>query len=109
MKASAELRSGSRKMIRLAKPHISEAAVDNVIEIFRSGNLVQGKYVKEFEIVLQDYLNTNHAVLVTSGTAALHLSLMALGIGNGDEVIVPDFTFPATAMWLKLLAQSLFW
>lgn len=84
-------------MIRLAKPYISEAAIKNVIEILKSGDLVQGKYVKEFEIVLQNYLNANHAILVTSGTAALHLSLMALGVGNGDEVIVPDFTFPATA------------
>lgn len=84
-------------MIRLAKPFISEAAVNDVIEIFRSGNLVQGKYVEKFEIVLQNYLNTNNAILVTSGTAALHLSLMASGIGKGDEVIVPAFTFPATA------------
>jgi len=90
-------------MIRLAKPCISEAAVNHVIEIFRSGDLVQGKYVKEFENVLQNDLNVNYTALVTSGTAALHLSLMALGIGNGDEVIVPAFSFPATANVVEIV------
>ncbi|MCK5116384.1 MAG: DegT/DnrJ/EryC1/StrS family aminotransferase [Candidatus Aegiribacteria sp.] len=93
-------------MIRLAKPFISEAAVNNVLEIFESGDLVQGKYVKEFEIVLQDYLKIDHSVLVSSGTAALHLSLMALGIGYGDEVIVPAFSFPATANVVEIVGAK---
>ena len=84
-------------MIRLAKPNIPEEAIKRAIEVIRSGNLVQGKYVKEFEESLSNYLNVKNAVVVSSGTAALHLSLLALDIKEGDEVIVPAFTFPATA------------
>ncbi len=84
-------------MIKLAKPVISEAIIQEVAEIIRSGNLVQGPRVERFEKALRDYLNIEHTVVVSSGTAALHLSLMALNIKHGDEVIVPAFTFPATA------------
>jgi perosamine synthetase len=93
-------------MIRLAKPYISEAAVSRVVEIFKSGNLVQGEYVLEFETILKDYLNTNNAIAVSSGTAALHLSLMASGIGSGDEVIIPAFSFPATANVVEIVGAK---
>ena len=73
-------------MIRLAKPHIPDAAIAAVVEVLKSGDLVQGKYVKEFEQKLMEYLDIENAVVVSSGTAALHLSLIALGIGQGDEV-----------------------
>ena len=89
-------------MIRLAKPNIPEAAINNIKEIFKSGDLVQGKYVKEFETVLQNYLNISYSIIVSSGTAALHLCLMALGIKKGDEVIVPAYTFPATANVIEI-------
>ena len=84
-------------MIKLAKPVISEEIIDKVVSVLRSGNLVQGQYVRLFEEKLQDYLGVENATIVSSGTAALHLALMALDIQNGDEVIVPAFTFPATA------------
>ncbi|GAG76074.1 unnamed protein product, partial [marine sediment metagenome] len=96
-------------MIKLAKPCIPRTATKKVIEVLKSGNLVQGKYVKEFEAALQDYLNIKHAIVVSSGTAALHLSLMALDIKKGDEVVVPAFAFPATANAVELLgAKSVF-
>jgi perosamine synthetase len=84
-------------MIKLAKPIISEAVIQEVAEVIRSGNLVQGPRVEQFEEALRNYLNIEHAIVVSSGTAALHLALMALHITNGDEVLVPAFTFPATA------------
>jgi len=84
-------------MIKLAKPIISETIIDKVAEVLRSGNLVHGQYTRLFEDALQDYLSIENAIIVSSGTAALHLALMALHIQNGDEVIVPAFTFPATA------------
>jgi perosamine synthetase len=84
-------------MIRLARPQISEDAIAKVADVLRSGNLVQGKYVRQFEKDLEKYLGVDHAIVVSSGTAALHLSLIALGIGPGHEVIVPTFSFPATA------------
>jgi dTDP-4-amino-4,6-dideoxygalactose transaminase len=68
--------------------------------------LVQGTCVKEFEAALRDYLNTKHAIIVSSGTAALHLSLMALGIKTGDEIIVPAFTYPATANVVELVGAK---
>ena len=96
-------------MIRLAKPYIPEEAYKLVIDILKSGDLVQGKYVEQFEQELKKYLGVKKAVIVSSGTAALHLSLLALGIGPGDEVIVPAFGFPATANVIELVgAKSVF-
>ncbi|MCZ6704126.1 MAG: DegT/DnrJ/EryC1/StrS family aminotransferase [Ignavibacteria bacterium] len=93
-------------MIKLAKPHIPVAAIEAVVEVLKSGDLVQGKYVKEFEQKLMEYLDIENAVVVSSGTAALHLSLIALGIGQGDEVVVPAFTFPATANVVELVGAK---
>ena len=84
-------------MLRLCQPQISEAAIEAVNSVLRSGQLVHGSQGEAFELELANYLGCNHAVLVSSGTAALHLALMALGVGPGDAVLVPDFTFPATA------------
>jgi len=96
-------------MIKLAKPCIPRTAIKKVIEVLESGNLVQGNYVKEFEAALQNYLNIKHVIVVSSGTAALHLSLMALDIKKSDEVIVPAFAFPATANVVELVgAKSVF-
>ncbi|PID78399.1 MAG: glutamine--scyllo-inositol aminotransferase [Deltaproteobacteria bacterium] len=84
-------------MIKLCKPNISEDVILKVSEVLRSGQLVHGKENEAFEKELADYLGCSDVVTVSSGTAALHLSVMALNIGTGDAVIVPDFTFPATA------------
>lgn len=93
-------------MIRLARPSISENAINKVSDVLRSGNLVQGEFVKEFELKLQKYLGVENAIAVSSGTAALHLSLLSLEIGAGDEVIVPNFTFPATANVVELVGAK---
>jgi dTDP-4-amino-4,6-dideoxygalactose transaminase len=71
--------------------------MERIEKILESGFLVQGRYVSQFEQAVADYLGIKHAVAVSSGTAALHLALAALGIGPGDEVVVPAYTFPATA------------
>jgi len=84
-------------MLRLSLPHVDEAAIAAVGEVLRSGQLVHGAQGSAFEAELQAWLGCQHAVLVSSGTAALHLALLALDIGAGDAVLVPDFTFPATA------------
>lgn len=84
-------------MIRLSRPNISSFAINQMASVLHSGNLVQGEKVAEFESSLQAYLDIGNVVAVSSGTAALHLSLLSLNIGPGDAVIVPDFTFPATA------------
>lgn len=93
-------------MIKLSDPCISEAAIERAAAVLRSGNLVQGKIVAAFEESLAAYLHVPHAVLVSSGTSALHLALHALGIGEGDEVIVPAFSFPATANVVELTGAA---
>lgn len=84
-------------MIKLAEPLLGRLELEAVERVFKSGNLVQGQMVSDFEKKIAEYIGVNHAVAVSSGTAALHLSLLALGITARDEVVVPDFTFPATA------------
>lgn len=69
-------------------------AVDRVLD---SGRLAQGKIVEEFEKKFADFIGVKHALAVTNGTAALHLAMLALGIGKGDEVITVSFSFIATA------------
>ena len=65
--------------------------------MLESGQLTMGPKVEEFEALLADAAGTEHAVAVSSGTAALHVAVLALGLGPGDEVLVPAYTFPATA------------
>ena len=84
-------------MLRLSLPHLDETAIAAAADVLRSGMLVHGTQGNAFEAELLQWLGVKHAVLVSSGTAALHLALLALDIGEGDAVLVPDFTFPATA------------
>ena len=71
-----------------------------------SGYLTMGPKVAEFEAELAGACEVPHAVAVSSGTAALHLAVLALGIGPGDEVIVPAYTFPATANVVALVGGA---
>ena len=76
---------------------IGQEEENNVLQVLRSGMLAHGPWVKRFEKEFANYCKVEHAVAVSNGTAALDLALKAIGIGPGDEVIVPDFTFIATA------------
>lgn len=84
-------------MIPIAKPIIGEDEINAVIEVLRSGTIAEGQKVKDFEEAFAKYSGTSFAVAVNSGTAALHVALLAHGIGAGDEVITTPFTFVATA------------
>jgi dTDP-4-amino-4,6-dideoxygalactose transaminase len=88
--------------IRLARPDVGEAELAAVAEVVRTGQLTMGAKVSEFEAAIARAVGTAHAAVVSSGTAALHLALLALEIGPGDEVIVPAYTFPATANVVEL-------
>jgi dTDP-4-amino-4,6-dideoxygalactose transaminase len=79
------------------KPEITDDDVQSVVETLRSGWLTTGPKVKRFEEDFARYVGCKHAVAVNSGTAALHLALDAIGIKEGDEVILPTMTFAATA------------
>jgi dTDP-4-amino-4,6-dideoxygalactose transaminase len=84
-------------VVRLAKPDVGEDELAEIREVFESGILTMGPKVAELEELLAAAAGTPHAVAVSSGTAALHLGVLALGLGPGDEVLVPAYTFPATA------------
>jgi perosamine synthetase len=84
-------------LIRLAWPDVGAEEAEAIAGVLASGRLTMGPKVDEFEAGLADACEANHAVVVSSGTAALHLAVLALGIGEGDEVLVPAYTFPATA------------
>jgi dTDP-4-amino-4,6-dideoxygalactose transaminase len=76
---------------------VEQEDLDAVAETLRSGWLTMGPRTAKFEEAFADYVGTRHAVAVSSCTAALHLAYLAAGVGPGDEVIVPAFTFAATA------------
>ena len=83
--------------LRFQPPAIGEEEVEAVAETLRSGWLTTGPRADELETRFADYLGARHVVALSSGTAALHLSLLALGVGPGDEVITSPITWPATA------------
>jgi dTDP-4-amino-4,6-dideoxygalactose transaminase len=83
--------------IPLASPWTGEDELEEVRAVLVSGQLSQGPKVEEFERRVATLTGVDHAVATSSCTTAMHLALVALGIGPGDEVLVPDFTFPATA------------
>jgi len=83
--------------VPISRTCLNEAEMESVLETLRSGWLVQGPKVEEFEQKWSAFTGAAHSIAVTSATSALHLSLAALGVGPNDEVIVPAFTWVATA------------
>ncbi|MCX6440396.1 MAG: DegT/DnrJ/EryC1/StrS family aminotransferase [Actinobacteria bacterium] len=84
-------------MIPAAKPMIGDEEREAVDRVLRSGMLAQGPEVKAFEEEFSAHVGGRHCVAMNSGTSALHLGFIAAGIKSGDEVIVPSFSFAATA------------
>jgi len=82
--------------ISISKPDIGESEKKAVMDVLGSGMLAQGKCTQNFEERFADFCGTKYAVATSSGTTALHLALLAHGIGIGDEVITTPFTFIAT-------------
>src|SRR5690606_34300384 len=79
------------------RPHIAEAEIDEVVDTLRSGWLTTGPKVKAFEKKFAETVNARFAVGVNSCTAALHLAVEAIGLREGDAVLIPTMTFAATA------------
>ena len=85
------------EFLHFARPVLSKDEISAVVEVLQSGWLTSASRAKEFERAFSSYVGTSHAVAVNSCTAGLFLSLKALGIGPGHEVITTPFTFVATA------------
>jgi perosamine synthetase len=83
--------------IPLSQPDITAAEIEEVVAVLRSTRLSLGPKMEEFEASVSDYVGQPFGIAVSSGTAGLHLCIRALGMGPGDEVIVPSFTFIAAA------------
>lgn len=92
--------------IPLASPDINADDINVLSDVLRSGMLVQGEKVLEFEQKIKSYLNASHSIAVSNGTATMHLALIAMGIGKGDEVIVPAFSYVATANVVELVGAT---
>ncbi|NMO50697.1 DegT/DnrJ/EryC1/StrS family aminotransferase [Actinoplanes sp. TBRC 11911] len=88
--------------IAVAAPTLDDTEIAAAVRVLRSGALVQGSEVAAFEDEFSAHVDGRHCIAVSSGTTALWLSLLGLGIGPGDEVIVPSFTFAATAAAVRL-------
>jgi perosamine synthetase len=87
----------SSQRIQVARPDMSHREFRSILDAFLSSWISsKGPYVDKFEQEFRAFIGTDHGVAVSNGTVALHLGLLALGIGPGDEVIVPDLTFAAT-------------
>ena len=92
--------------IPLAKPQITREERKAVSRVLKSLSLAQGPEVKSFESEFSKLVEGRDCVAVNSGTSALHLCLISLGVGPGDEVIVPSFTFAATANVIALVGAK---
>lgn len=82
------------KRIFLSAPHMSGNELKYIEKVFESNYIAPlGEYVNKFEESIKNYTGVKNALAVTSGTAAIHLALRVLGIGEGDDVIASSFTF----------------
>lgn len=94
------------RQIPLTSPDIHEIDIEAVVAVLRTGMLVQGVNVNNLEQSIAKFINAEHVHAVSNGTATMHLALIALGIGKGDEVIVPAFSYVATANVVELVGAT---
>ncbi len=95
------------KLIPVSEPNISDKELQYITDAVKSSWISSnGKYLDAFEKKFAEYIGVKYAVAVSNGTVALHLALLALGIGPGDEVIVPNLTYIATANAVKYVGAS---
>src|SRR5579859_7025536 len=87
-------------MIPIARPLLGSEEIEAVLRVLTSGQLAQGEHVAAFEQRFAEVCHVREAVAVSSGTAALHLALLAHDIGPGDEVITTAFSFAANVILL---------
>lgn len=86
----------------LSRPSLGEEEIGEVLDVIRSGWITSGPRVKRFEEEFSRYVGARHAVAVNSCTAALHVALLAHGMGRGDEVITSSMTWSATVNMIEV-------
>jgi perosamine synthetase len=94
------------EMIPAAKPIIGDDEREAVDRVLRTGMIASGPEVAAFESEFSELVSGRHSIAVNSGTSALHMAFLAAGIESGDEVIVPSFTFAATANSVVLAGRT---
>ena len=92
--------------IPLIKPYITQTVIEEVTKVLKSGYLTEGPVTREFERIIKDYLGVQHVLAVCNCTVGLEMALRALNIGDGDEVIIPDYTYPATASVINIVGAT---
>ena len=95
-----------RKFTRLMIPDLGSEEIKSFRKVINSKYITDGPVTKLFEQKFAKYVNTKNALATTSGTTALELALRVLKIKNGDEIIVPSFTHPATANCILLVGAK---
>jgi dTDP-4-amino-4,6-dideoxygalactose transaminase len=93
-------------VIPLIRPYIDEKTKQRVCDVLDSGYLTEGPVTRELENIVAEYLGAAHCLASTSCTTGLDMALRCLGIGPGDEVIVPDYTYPASASAVALVGAT---
>jgi perosamine synthetase len=95
------------KRIPLIKPYITDEVKARVWEVLESGHLTEGPVTSEFEEAIRTYIGCKSALAVCNCTVGLEMGLRAMGVGPGDEVIVPDYTYPATALAVQIVGAKI--
>ena len=95
------------KKIPLIKPYITEEVKAKVCEVLDSGYLTEGPVTKEFEETIKNCIGCRYVLALCNCTVGLETALRATGIGPGDEVIVPDYTYPATADVVRIVGAKI--
>ncbi len=94
------------KRIFLMRPNVGQNELELLREVIESKYLVEGPMTQEFEQLVAEYVGAKYAIACTSATTGLEMCLRAIGIGPGDEVIIPDFTHPATGLCVMAVGAS---
>ncbi|SLM30719.1 Beta-eliminating lyase family protein [Desulfamplus magnetovallimortis] len=92
--------------IPLIKPYINENIKEEVLKVLESGYLTEGTVTKKFESTIQKYLEVKHVLAVCNCTVGLETALRSLNITSGDEIIIPDYTYPATASVVNIVGAT---
>ncbi len=94
------------KKIPLIKPYITEQVKEKVLEVLDSGYLTEGPVTKQFEDSVREYIGCKYALAVCNCSVGLEMALRALRIGQDDEIIVPDYTYPVTAAVVNIVGAN---